>query len=43
MPVCPTVHYNMGGVPTNWKTEAITIDKEGKEVVIPGLLSVGFY
>mmetsp|Transcript_42952 Transcript_42952/g.41310 ORF Transcript_42952/g.41310 Transcript_42952/m.41310 type:complete len:121 (+) Transcript_42952:875-1237(+) len=25
IPVLPTVHYNMGGVPTNWKTEALTL------------------
>ena len=24
VPVLPTVHYNMGGVPTNWKTEVVT-------------------
>jgi succinate dehydrogenase/fumarate reductase flavoprotein subunit len=27
IPCVPTVHYNMGGIPTNWKTEVITIDK----------------
>ena len=30
-PVLPTVHYNMGGVPTNYKTEVLTIDKDGKD------------
>lgn len=29
----PTVHYNMGGVPTNWKTEVLTQDKDGKDKV----------
>lgn len=24
IPVLPTVHYNMGGIPTNWKTEVLT-------------------
>lgn len=32
-PVVPTVHYNMGGVPTNWKTEVLTQDKDGKDKV----------
>jgi len=37
-PVLPTVHYNMGGMPTNWKTQVIR-DKEG--TLVPGLLSAG--
>ena len=41
IPVLPTVHYNMGGVPTNWKTEALTIGKDGKDIVVKGLLSAG--
>lgn len=37
-PVLPTVHYNMGGVPTNWKTECL----DGPENnVIKGLLAAG--
>jgi succinate dehydrogenase (ubiquinone) flavoprotein subunit len=40
-PVVPTVHYNMGGVPTNWKTEVLDVDKNGKDVIIPGLLAAG--
>ena len=40
-PVIPTCHYNMGGVPTNWKTEAITIDKNGNDKIIPGLCAAG--
>lgn len=40
-PVIPTVHYNMGGVPTNYKTEVITIDKNGNDVIVPGLLAAG--
>ena len=31
----------MGGVPTNYKTEVLTIDSEGKDVIIPGLLAAG--
>merc|ERR1719427_1478222 len=41
IPVLPTVHYNMGGIPTNWKTEVLTIDALGNDVVVPGLLSCG--
>ena len=41
IPVLPTVHYNMGGIPTNWKTEAITVDADGKDVVVPGLSACG--
>ncbi|KAK1441897.1 succinate dehydrogenase 2 flavoprotein subunit [Babesia gibsoni] len=37
IPVLPTVHYNMGGVPTNWKAEAI--DKDDRKV--PGLYAAG--
>ncbi len=40
IPVIPTVHYNMGGVPTNYHTEVITI-KNGKQEVIEGLMAVG--
>merc|ERR1712196_284559 len=37
-PVLPTVHYNMGGIPTNWKTQVIR--NESNELV-PGLLAAG--
>ncbi|GAW10080.1 succinate dehydrogenase [Lentinula edodes] len=37
IPVLPTVHYNMGGIPTKFTGEVITIDKEGKDEVVPGL------
>jgi succinate dehydrogenase / fumarate reductase flavoprotein subunit len=40
IPVLPTVHYNMGGVPTNYHTEAIRL-KNGKEEIIPGLMAIG--
>ncbi len=40
IPVIPTVHYNMGGVPTNVHTEVITI-KDGEEQVVEGLMAIG--
>jgi len=40
-PVVPTVHYNMGGVPTNYKTEVIRTDENGKDHIVPGLLAAG--
>ncbi|PCJ24191.1 MAG: succinate dehydrogenase flavoprotein subunit [Rickettsiales bacterium] len=40
IPVLPTVHYNMGGVPTNYKTEVITL-KDGKQEIVPGLMAIG--
>jgi len=39
IPVVPTVHYNMGGIPTNYKAEVITVD--GSEKVVPGLMAIG--
>merc|ERR1719213_1616231 len=38
-PVLPTVHYNMGGMPTNWKTQCVTAGDNEK--IVPGLLSAG--
>ena len=40
IPVLPTVHYNMGGIPTNCHTEVITL-KKGKQEVVPGLMAIG--
>lgn len=40
IPVLPTVHYNMGGVPTNFKAEVLTV-KNGKTEVVPGLMAIG--
>src|SRR5205807_3197260 len=40
-PVLPTVHYNMGGIPTNYHGEALT-KKNGKDdTVVPGLMALG--
>ncbi|MHB1544229.1 MAG: succinate dehydrogenase flavoprotein subunit [Gammaproteobacteria bacterium] len=41
IPVLPTVHYNMGGIPTNIHAEALTLGKDGKPVTISGLMAVG--
>ncbi|MEQ1499239.1 MAG: succinate dehydrogenase flavoprotein subunit [Novosphingobium sp.] len=42
LPVCPTVHYNMGGVPTKWTGEVVTIGADGNpETIVPGLFAVG--
>ena len=42
IPVLPTVHYNMGGVPTNFKGQVITFDaKKSEDVVVPGLYAAG--
>jgi succinate dehydrogenase / fumarate reductase flavoprotein subunit len=40
IPVLPTVHYNMGGIPTNFRGEALT-KIDGEERVVPGLMAVG--
>ncbi len=41
IPVLPTVHYNMGGIPTNHYGEVVTL-KDGKpERVVPGLMAIG--
>jgi succinate dehydrogenase / fumarate reductase, flavoprotein subunit len=39
IPVVPTVHYNMGGIPTNYKAEVLTVN--GSEKTIPGLMAIG--
>lgn len=41
IPVLPTVHYNMGGTPTNFRGQVLTIDKSGKDVIVPGLYACG--
>ncbi|GMG39694.1 unnamed protein product [Ambrosiozyma monospora] len=41
IPIIPTVHYNMGGIPTKWTGEALTQDENGKDKVIPGLFACG--
>ncbi|RXZ66664.1 succinate dehydrogenase flavoprotein subunit [Pelagerythrobacter rhizovicinus] len=42
LPVTPTVHYNMGGIPCNYHGEVVTIGPDGDpETVVPGLFAVG--
>ena len=42
LPVVPTVHYNMGGIPCNYHGEVVTIGPDGNpETVVPGLFAVG--
>ena len=41
IPVLPTVHYNMGGVPANYKGEVVTHKDGNSESVVPGLMSAG--
>merc|ERR1711988_748980 len=40
IPVIPTVHYNMGGVPTNYKGQVITYE-DGEDKIVPGLYAAG--
>ncbi|MCP5431976.1 MAG: succinate dehydrogenase flavoprotein subunit [Alphaproteobacteria bacterium] len=41
IPVLPTVHYNMGGIPTNYHGEAVTLKGEDPDFIVPGLMAVG--
>lgn len=41
IPVLPTVHYNMGGIPTNFHGEVLSIDEAGNDKVVPGLFAAG--
>ncbi|MFQ5634353.1 MAG: succinate dehydrogenase flavoprotein subunit, partial [Gammaproteobacteria bacterium] len=41
IPVLPTAHYNLGGIPTNRHGEALTLDAAGRETIVPGLMAVG--
>lgn len=41
IPVLPTVHYNMGGVPTNYHAEVIRPTKDNPDAVVPGLMAIG--
>jgi succinate dehydrogenase / fumarate reductase flavoprotein subunit len=41
IPVIPTVHYNMGGIPTNFHGEVVTLKNGNPDEVVPGLMAVG--
>ena len=41
IPVLPTVHYNMGGIPTNYRTEVLRPTKNDPDAIVPGLMAVG--
>ncbi len=41
IPVVPTVHYNMGGIPTNYHGEVVTLRDGNPDSVVPGLFAVG--
>ena len=41
IPILPTVHYNMGGIPTNYHGEVLAGDKRDPEKTVAGLMAVG--
>ncbi len=41
IPVIPTAHYNMGGIPTNYKAEVVTLKDGDPDAVVPGLMAIG--
>ncbi|APZ99221.1 succinate dehydrogenase flavoprotein subunit [Sphingopyxis sp. QXT-31] len=41
LPVVPTVHYNMGGIPCNYHGEVVTLKDGNPDTVVPGLFAVG--
>jgi succinate dehydrogenase / fumarate reductase, flavoprotein subunit len=41
IPVLPTVHYNMGGIPTNYHAEVLRPSKDNPDAVVPGLMAIG--
>ena len=41
IPVIPTAHYNMGGIPTNYKAEVMTLKNGQPDTVVPGLMAIG--
>jgi len=40
IPIVPTVHYNMGGIPTNYHAEVVTVE-DGVTKTVPGLMAIG--
>ncbi|WP_334151421.1 succinate dehydrogenase flavoprotein subunit [Hyphomicrobium sp.] len=41
IPVLPTVHYNMGGIPTNYHGEVLTLKDGDPDTIVPGLMAIG--
>ncbi len=41
IPVIPTVHYNMGGIPTNYHGEVVTLKNADPDSIVPGLMAIG--
>jgi succinate dehydrogenase / fumarate reductase flavoprotein subunit len=41
IPILPTCHYNMGGIPTNLHSEVVTVKDGDPDTVIPGLMAIG--
>ncbi|XWS33758.1 hypothetical protein CRYUN_Cryun22dG0110800 [Craigia yunnanensis] len=41
IPVLPTVHYNMGGIPTNYHGEVVTVRGSDPDSVVPGIIAAG--
>jgi succinate dehydrogenase / fumarate reductase, flavoprotein subunit len=41
IPVLPTCHYNMGGIPTNYRAEVVTLKNGDPDSVVPGLMAIG--
>jgi succinate dehydrogenase / fumarate reductase, flavoprotein subunit len=41
LPVAPTVHYNMGGIPCNFHGEVVTLKGKDPDAIVPGLFAVG--
>ena len=41
IPVLPTVHYNMGGIPTNYHGEVLVKKDGNPDVIVPGLMAIG--
>ncbi|WFD29074.1 succinate dehydrogenase [Malassezia sp. CBS 17886] len=41
IPVLPTVHYTMGGIPTRYTGEVLTVDENGEDQIVPGLYAAG--
>jgi succinate dehydrogenase / fumarate reductase flavoprotein subunit len=41
IPILPTVHYNMGGIPTNYHGEVVTKKDGNPDTIVPGLMALG--